>query len=84
MSEFVEFPRSEIERSIVSRFEQVVASAAHRLAVRSGTCELTYDALNRAANSLAHAASYRCGDCAGQVGLLLGRMRRRWPACWAC
>lgn len=71
MSEFIEFPRSELERSIVSRFEQVVASAAHRVAVRSGTCELTYDALNQAANSVAHAVLQLRGSVAEPVGLLL-------------
>jgi len=52
---FVPFPRDEIEQSIPSRFEQQVRLHADRLAVKTARDVWTYDALNRAANRIAHA-----------------------------
>ena len=51
------FGREHLSASVVRRFEDVVASAPDRIAVRTDAGELSYDALNRAANSVAHALS---------------------------
>ena len=52
---FVEFKKTEVEQSIADRFEQQVAKYPERLAVKSKHQELTYDALNNAANRVARA-----------------------------
>jgi amino acid adenylation domain-containing protein len=52
---FVEFKTEDIERSIPSRFEQQVARYPDRLAVKTQNQSFTYDALNKAANHVAHA-----------------------------
>ena len=50
---FIEFSKSEIEQSIVARFEKLVERYPSRLAVKSQERQLTYDELNRAANRIA-------------------------------
>ena len=50
---FLEFRNEDIERSIPDRFEKQVKRFPHRTALKSRMYELTYDALNKAANSLA-------------------------------
>ena len=52
---FVEFENEEIEQSISNRFERQVHNNSDRLAVRTRSHELTYDALNRAGNHVARA-----------------------------
>ena len=52
---FVPFRQEEIEQSIPARFEQQVQRYPDRQALRSGHQTLTYEALNRTANRLAHA-----------------------------
>jgi amino acid adenylation domain-containing protein len=73
---FAEFPRSEIEQSVPSRFEQQVELYGDRLAVKDEAGELTYGQLNARANRLAHALSSGLGSeadaNAAPVGLLLG------------
>src|SRR5439155_3996037 len=54
-SGFVEFQREEIEQSIPQRFEQQVQRYPDRIAVETRTHQLTYAALNRLANRIAHA-----------------------------
>lgn len=63
--------RAEIEGSIGARFERQVRRHAGRLAVKSGDRALTYDALNRAANRVAHTLLTRCGDRREPIGILL-------------
>ena len=52
---FSPFRQEEIEQSIPARFEQQVQRYADRQALKSGHRVLTYEALNRTANRLAHA-----------------------------
>jgi amino acid adenylation domain-containing protein len=67
---FVEFKKEEIEQSISSRFEGQVHSNSDRLAVRTRSHELTYDALNRAGNRVARAIMERRGTGEEPVALL--------------
>ena len=68
---FIEFKREEVEQSIPDRFEQQVLRYPGRLAVKAGSQELSYDALNRAANRIARAILARRGDSEEPVALLL-------------
>jgi amino acid adenylation domain-containing protein len=52
---FIVFTRDEIEQSIPKRFEHQVCRYPNRLAVKTQNYQLTYTALNHAANQLAHA-----------------------------
>jgi len=52
--EFTEFTKEEIEQSIPQRFEKIVARYPDRPAVTMRDRSLTYGALNRSANRLAH------------------------------
>lgn len=52
---FVMFEKNDIERSIPDRFEQIALKYPDRLAVKTKSEQVSYDALNRAANRLAHA-----------------------------
>jgi amino acid adenylation domain-containing protein len=67
---FVPFPAVDVEQSIPARFEQQVQRSADRLAVRTPHHELTYAALNRAANRLARALIAIAGETAEPVTLL--------------
>lgn len=51
---FIPFPKAAIEQSIPARFEQQVVRYPTRIAIKTGPNILTYDALNRRANQLAH------------------------------
>jgi amino acid adenylation domain-containing protein len=68
---FTEFKREEIEQSIPNRFEQQVRRYPNRLAVKTRGHELTYDALNRAANRVAQAILAQRADGEVPVALLL-------------
>jgi amino acid adenylation domain-containing protein len=52
---FTEFKKEDIEQSIADRFEQQARRHPQRLAVKTKTQSLTYDALNRMANQVAQA-----------------------------
>jgi len=52
---FVEFSAAEVEQSIPSRFELIVAKYPSHLAVKQNDLEVSYVALNRLANSIARA-----------------------------
>jgi amino acid adenylation domain-containing protein len=52
---FVEAKKEEIEESVPARFERMVRLYPHRIAVKTRANEITYEALNRSANRLAHA-----------------------------
>ena len=67
---FVEFKRSEISQSIVSRFEAQVLKYPKRLAIKSNNHEITYDELNRSANSVAHAILSQVGNDKNVVALI--------------
>ena len=68
---FVAFEREEIEQSIPERFEKIVRQFPERVAVKSKENEITYDALNRAANRLARAILAWRGTCHGPVAILV-------------
>lgn len=69
---FIEFEKEEIEQSISQRFERQVTRYPDRLAVKTGSHQLTYAALDRAANRVARAVLARRGEGAEPIGLLLG------------
>jgi len=52
--------RAQLDESIAAAFEKAAALHARSIALATGTSDLTYDALNRAANRLAHAILARC------------------------
>ena len=52
---FVEFRREDIEQSVPARFEQQVRKTPDRLAIKSASGTLSYDALNHLANRVARA-----------------------------
>ena len=70
---YLEFRREETEDSLPGRFERQVTRYPDRLAVRAPGSELTYEALNRAANRVAWALLSARGPGAEQVALLFGR-----------
>ena len=71
MNSCQEFPTFEVEQSITTRFEQQVASNRHRLAVKTPGYDLTYDALNRWANRIAHSITRLVTPGTGMVAILL-------------
>jgi amino acid adenylation domain-containing protein len=68
---FVAFEAREIEQSIPRRFEQQAAEHPHRIAVRGGRAVWSYEALNQAANRVAHALSVSPVVDGSRVALLL-------------
>ena len=69
---FVEFTKDETEQSIPERFEKIVRLHPQRLALKLGDEALSYEALNRAANQIAHAILAKRGKQDEPVALLLG------------
>jgi len=74
---FREFRREQVEQSIVSLFEQQVAQHPDRIAVQTRHEALTYQALDAAANRLAHAiaADGRPAGDQQPIALLFGQTR---------
>jgi amino acid adenylation domain-containing protein len=70
---FVEFAKNETEQSIPERFEKIARLDPQRLALKLGDEALSYEALNRAANRIAHAILAKAGKQDEPVALLLGR-----------
>ncbi len=68
---YMHFEPEEVEQSIAARFEQQARRWANRVAVKTAHHELTYAALNRAANQLAHFLLQERGNGAEPVGLLI-------------
>ncbi|MCH8282861.1 MAG: AMP-binding protein, partial [Chloroflexi bacterium] len=68
---FIEFKKEETEQSIPDRFEKQVGKYPERLAVKSKDDELTYAALNAAANRVAWAILSEHGESQEPVALLL-------------
>src|SRR5438093_8664456 len=64
------FDPAAIDQSIPARFEQQVLRHGRRLAIESGRHTFSYDALNRAANRLAHALLAQRGPGAEPIALL--------------
>jgi amino acid adenylation domain-containing protein len=70
---FVEFEKEEVDQSIPQRFERIVGAFPDRIAVKSLGRALTYDALNKAANRIAHAILAVRGDIQEPIFLLLNK-----------
>jgi amino acid adenylation domain-containing protein len=68
---FLRFERAEIEQSIPERFEKQVEVHRDRIAVSSKRFSLSYAALNRWANQVAHALIAACGTRSLPIALLL-------------
>ncbi|MCP4277204.1 MAG: amino acid adenylation domain-containing protein [Gammaproteobacteria bacterium] len=70
---FIEFPASEIEQSIVKRFEAQVCAHGDRLVAHSAEVSWTYAQLNSKANKVAQDLRTLVGDGEQRVGLLVGQ-----------
>jgi amino acid adenylation domain-containing protein len=70
---YVRFEAAEVEQSIPARFEEQVRRHGARIALKSDQAELTYTALNRWANRLAHAVLEKSGAEPEPVVLLLDK-----------
>jgi len=68
---FVEFEKEEIEQSVPSRFEKIVAKYPDRVAVKTRNHQLIYDELNSTANRVARSILDEGGEKQGQIALLL-------------
>lgn len=68
---FIEFKKEEIEQSIPDRFEQQVRRYSKRPAVKTPTCQFSFEQLNRAANRVARAILGKRGEGAEPIALLL-------------
>ena len=67
---FVEFKKEEIEQSIPDRFEKIVRLYSHRPAVKTKNHLLTYEAVNQAANRVAHTILRQRGEREEPIALL--------------
>ena len=70
-NEFERFEEAEIHQGIHQRFEKQAAKFPQRTAIRDPERSLTYEAVNRAANNIAHEILKRAGDRPGQVAFVL-------------
>lgn len=70
------FPRADVDGSIAARFEKVAALIPQRTAVRCGADSLTYGALDRLANRIAHAILRRPCPSAVPIALLFKQNSR--------
>lgn len=68
---FIDFPKSAIEQSIPSRFEQQVNRYPHAIAIKTHYQTLTYSQLNQNANRLANAILSQRGNKQEVIVLLL-------------
>lgn len=68
---FEPFPREAIDQSVGERFEQIVRRHPERLAVHGDTSQLSYEALNRSANRVAHAVLDRRGERPEPIAILM-------------
>ncbi len=67
---WIEFPLDGVEKSAVTRFEEIVARYPERLAVKVGKEHATYAELNQAANRVAHVLLEQCGVGSEPVAIL--------------
>src|SRR5437763_17180944 len=58
---FVRFPKEDIDQTIPSRFEHIVACDPLRIAVKTSEQTANYSSLNKAANRIANAILSRSG-----------------------
>ena len=71
---FVAFQQADLEQSIPERFEHIVHLHPDRLAVKTKEHTLTYEALNKAANRVAHALLAQPGERGVPIAVLLEKM----------
>lgn len=68
---FVEFPAADVETSIPARFEKIVKTYPHRIAIKAGECTVSYDRLNMMANRIAGLVGSAAPGHAGPVCMLI-------------
>jgi amino acid adenylation domain-containing protein len=68
---FEPFPLDATEQSVPARFQEIVRQHPTRLAVRGATLHLSYEALNRSANRVAHAILDRRGERSEPIAILM-------------
>jgi amino acid adenylation domain-containing protein len=68
---FEPFTLKATEQSVPARFEEIVRQHPARLAVRGDTSQLSYEALNRSANRIAHAILDRRGERSEPIAILM-------------
>jgi amino acid adenylation domain-containing protein len=73
VTSFSQFPKSDVEHSIVRRFERQVERFGGRLAVADKQREYTYEELNRVANTIAHALARAVGPAPTRVAIYLDK-----------
>ena len=83
-SQHAPFPRSDVEGSVVDRFEKIASRFADRIAVKYQARSLTYAELNTAANRVAGMLLSRDGGAAEPVGCFSTRTSRPSVPCSAC
>ena len=76
---FEPFARAAIEQSIPERFQSRVRRHPDRLALAFGSVALSYEALDRTANRIAHAVLERRGAEEEPVALAMRGDPRWWP-----
>jgi non-ribosomal peptide synthetase component F len=72
----IPFLRSELEGSVVERFEKIASQFGDRIAVKCRERASTCADLNAAANRVCHTLLSRTGDAAEPIGLLLDHDER--------
>jgi len=68
---FVEFPAADVETSIPARFEKIVRTDPHRIAIKAGEYTVRYDQLNVMANRVAGTIVGAASTHAGPVCMLI-------------
>jgi amino acid adenylation domain-containing protein len=68
---FVEFPSEDVETSIPARFEKMVRTHPHRIAIKAGEHTVHYDQLNVMANRVAGTVIGEASTAAGPVCMLI-------------
>ena len=68
---FVEFPAEDVETSIPARFEKIVRTYPHRIAIKAGESTVRYDQLNVMANRVAGTVVGETSTHAGPVCMLI-------------
>ena len=77
---FREFPKSEIEQAVCTRFEEQARRFASRPALDADSREVSYGDLDRDANRIAHQILASCGPGEGRVALIFRRASALVPA----
>jgi acyl-CoA synthetase (AMP-forming)/AMP-acid ligase II len=72
VNQFIKFEKTDIEQSIGGRFQQIVRRQPSRLAVKIDGEAITYCALNKMANRVAHALCAISGPSSDSVAVLGG------------